>query len=251
MKLFSILILIILITSTDVKSQSLGFGCLGFVGGYGGYTIQNYRPIGLNEYINEFNEIRKNVSKSSMPTFGVVRGFRFGLNFFRTDFDGLVLTAKGYYQKISQDNLAEYKVGSLDASSTFQVDVTTWGVGIDLGTTITPKFVWKVMDIIIVFGNARFRDIYNEAGSSSLIKDYFSEGTNLSYQLGTGFILNIVSNYITLEGTVGFSSFNFDRMKLDDGSYLNINENSNVIMEKFINSAGVTATLQFNLSFPL
>lgn len=186
-----------------------------------------------------------------MPTFAVARGFRFGLNFFRTDFDGLVLTSKGYYQKISQENLSEYKVGSLDASSTFQVDVTTWGFGIDLGTTITPKFIWKVMDIIIVFGNARFREIYNEAGSSSLIKDYFSEESNVSYQLGTGFILNIVSNYITLEGTVGYSSFNFGRMKQNDDTYLTVNENSNIIMENFINSAGVTATLQFNLSFPL
>lgn len=245
------IIIFILFASTDIKPQSLGFGCLGFVGGFGGYSVQNIRPIGLNEYISEFNESRSNVSTSSMPSFAVTRGFRFGVNFFRTDLDGLVLTAKGYYQKLSQDKISEYKVGALDASSTFQIDITTWGVGIDLGTTITPNFIWKVMDIIMVFGESRFRDIYNQAGASSFIKDYESEGTNISYKLGTGFILNIVSNYVSLEGTVGFSSFNFGRMKHEDGTYLTINENSNVIMEKFITSAGVMATIQLNISFPL
>ncbi len=41
------------------QSQAFGFGCLGFVSGYGGYSYQVYKPDGLNGYIAVLNDTRK------------------------------------------------------------------------------------------------------------------------------------------------------------------------------------------------
>ena len=54
-----ILLLLILISfnKLNAQSQSFGFGCLGFVSGYGGYSYQVYKPEGLNGYIAVLNEV--------------------------------------------------------------------------------------------------------------------------------------------------------------------------------------------------
>ncbi|MDR3626737.1 MAG: hypothetical protein P4L45_07880, partial [Ignavibacteriaceae bacterium] len=88
---------IILLPGSSV-CQSFGFGCLGFVGGYGGYSYQKYNATGLNNYVNGFNEDHKDSLSSPMGKFGVASGYRVGINFFRANIKGFILTTKGFYQ---------------------------------------------------------------------------------------------------------------------------------------------------------
>ena len=90
--------------NVNLKAQSFGFGCLGLVGGYAGYTYQIYKPTGLNTYIQTFNLLRKDSLKGSMPNFGKSSGYRVGINFYRADLRGFILTAKGFYQNLGEEN---------------------------------------------------------------------------------------------------------------------------------------------------
>ena len=56
LKYFKIFFLLISISSI-AEAQTFGFGCLGFVGGYGGYSYQDYNAAGLNEYIRYWNSL--------------------------------------------------------------------------------------------------------------------------------------------------------------------------------------------------
>src|ERR1035437_10126384 len=92
--------------NTNVQAQNFGFGCLGLVGGYAGYSYQVYKPTGLNDYIGFFNlnPVRKDSLKGPMQNFGKSAGYRVGVNFFRADIRGLILTAKGFYQDLSEES---------------------------------------------------------------------------------------------------------------------------------------------------
>ena len=81
--------------------QTFGFGCLGFVGGYGGYSYQNYKPGTLNDYIDHFNLLYNDSLSAPLGKFGKADGYRFGLNFFRAKFKGFIITAKGFYQNLT------------------------------------------------------------------------------------------------------------------------------------------------------
>ena len=95
--------------------QSFGFGCLGFVGGYGGYGYQKYNAPGLNNYVKEFNENYKGSLASPMGNFGTETGYRVGINFFRANIRGFILTTKGFYQSLTEKNSAT--INYLTASS--------------------------------------------------------------------------------------------------------------------------------------
>ena len=99
LKIFFLLISI----SSLAEAQTFGFGCLGFVGGYGGFTYQQYNAAGLNDYIrfsNQFENIVDPVDEFSSAT-----GYRVGLNLFRATFEnGIIVTAKGFYQYLSTKN---------------------------------------------------------------------------------------------------------------------------------------------------
>ena len=107
----SSVLLFFLIAASAVNAQSFGFGCLGFVGGYGGYSYQEYKPNGLNNYVDVFNQVRSDSLISPMEKFGKASGYRVGLNFFRAKMDNFVLTTKGYYQLISENHEALEKYG--------------------------------------------------------------------------------------------------------------------------------------------
>ena len=63
------------------KAQTFGFGCLGFVGGYGGFVYQDFNASGLNEYISSFNQTE--FVNTPVNEFTKETGFRVGLNLFR------------------------------------------------------------------------------------------------------------------------------------------------------------------------
>ena len=69
--LTKILLVFFLMTFPEVvNAQSFGFGCLGFVGGFGGYSYQQYKPNGLNRYVQNFNAINSDNIENEMSDFG-------------------------------------------------------------------------------------------------------------------------------------------------------------------------------------
>lgn len=246
-----ILIVIFLLNfSTTALAQSFGFGCLGFVGGYGGYSIQNFNPTGLNDYIAVYNEIRNDSLTSPMDKFGQAKGYRVGINFFRAKFTGVILTAKGFYQSLKEkhESLEKFQTGI--KNTTFDLALRNWGVGIDLGIPVTKSLSWKIVDGALHFNNVSLTSTENFPGADTDVKKYTSESA-LGYSVGTGFIFSIIEGYISIEGSAGYTVLSIDKMKLNETTFLTKNENSNEIMENFIEAGGFSALIQLNIGFPL
>jgi hypothetical protein len=92
-KVFNFLLVILIIFSVSKShSQTFGFGCLGFVGGYGGFTYQQFDAKGLNEFIKQWNS--QESIHSQIDEFSFATGYRIGLNLFRATFENnIILTA--------------------------------------------------------------------------------------------------------------------------------------------------------------
>jgi len=237
--------------SGRVNAQAFGFGCLGFVGGYGGYSIQMYKPVGLNNYIGVFNKNRSDSLSVPMGEFGNAKGYRVGVNLFRANLSGLILTFKGFYQSLVEKKSAQiHYTNSGNSSVTYEIDIRGWGAGIDLGTTITGALSWKVIDAAVHFNKVNFKTTTNKPGGQTSYLNYSTDKASIGYSIGTGFILEIIDEYISLEGLAGYSVFSIDTVQLSDGTQLTLNENSSAPMKDFISSGGFNAVIQLNIGFP-
>jgi hypothetical protein len=236
---------------TDSNAQSFGFGCLGFVGGYGGYSYQEYKPAGLNGYINFLNDIRGDSLITPMENFGKAQGYRVGLNFFRAKVKSFVLTTKGYYQSISEKHEALKVFGPATSSTTMKLEMRNWGIGVDLGISITKWMSWKIVDGALNFNDVTLTRTENMTGAQTTIKKYKSKSTNLGYSIGTGLIVEIIDEYFSIEGLAGYTELTIDNLQMDDGTLLTRNETTDYPMTNFINGGGFNAVIQFNLGFPL
>jgi hypothetical protein len=233
------------------QSQAFGFGCLGFVSGYGGYSYQVYKPDGLNGYIAVLNDIREDSLVSPMNSFGKASGYRVGINLFRAKVTNFILTAKGYYQSITEKHESLEKLYTGTRSTTFKLDLKNWGIGVDVGISVTNSLSWKVIDGALNFNNVTFTNTENSSGAHTTVKKYKTASTSLGYSVGTGFILEVIDEYFSIEGVAAYTELSTGQLQLDDGTVLTVNENSNIAMDNFISSGGFNAVIQFNVGFPL
>lgn len=248
---FTAMFVIWLLSVSGIKAQSFGFGCFGFVSGYGGYSYQRYEPKGLNDYIKVFNQIRKDSLVTPMSDFAKVSGYRVGLNFFRAKIENFVLTTKGYYQSLSEkhESLEKFETGT--RVTTTKLDLRNWSVGIDLGIIITDWVSWKIIDGAVHFNNAILTNTENLTGAQTFVKKFKTKSASFGYSIGTGFILDIIDDYVSIEGTAAYTQITIDSLQHDDGTYLTKNENTTSPMENFIESGGFNAVIQLNIGFPL
>ncbi len=234
MKKFSNILLLTLLLSLTTKAQTCGFGCLGMSGFYGGYTVQEYDAVGLNDIVS------KEIPNESFKTkFGRAKGYRVGANIFRANFSGFFVTAKGFYQFL--DEAHQYKLSS--DTKDYKLKLNYWGLGLDLGFS-----VFSLLDLKLIEGGATIYTTKFEIsqGNNSVVKKYEDIKTDLSYYVGTGLIFHLVPNYLSLEGTAFYSIFQIDKLEDAKGQSLNeVGSNPIIAGKKF----GVT--VQLNLGLPL
>ncbi|MDP3684577.1 MAG: hypothetical protein Q8S01_11675 [Ignavibacteria bacterium] len=242
---------ILLFVSANLHAQDFGFGCLGLVGGFAGYGIQTYQTKGINDRVDFFNTKYKTSLNSSMKNFGQAAGFRFGINFFEQRFSGFNLSFNGFYQKLSEQNKAIRDSVHIEIAKTFEMKITTFGLGVDFGTHITEILNWKILKVAVIFSQADFIESEDRPGLLTEKNDYKSSKTNIGYSLTTGFVVYLIGNYISLEGSAGYNLFRFEQLKKEDGTSLTVNEKSNQPMPVAIANGGLAGVIQLNFSFPL
>ncbi len=244
---------LILLISPKLYSQTFGFGCLGFVGGYGGFTYQQYDAEGFNEFIKQWNN--QESIHSAMEEFNSATGYRVGLNFFRATFpNNIIVTAKGYYQSLDKTNKAVLGGINTDGEYSLDIDMRNWAVGIDVGWEFTSFVSWKVIDGAIHFNNLQLTET-TSTETEAIIGKYESDGSNIGYSIGTGIIFAIIKDYISIEGLAGYTHISIDNLYNDQGTpFLNLvspTEQSTGDEGKFIASGGFTAVVQLNVGFPI
>jgi hypothetical protein len=243
LKHFKIIFVIILFTSV-LKAQTFGFGCLGFVGGYGGYSYQNYNAAGLNEYIRYWNALE--FVHSPLDEFSSASGYRVGLNLFRATFEnGIIVTAKGFYQYVNEKNKATVGGSTNTDNHTMELTFKSWSLGFDVGWQFTKVISWKILDGSLNFNNVTLTQTTDLPGESDVNK-YKSDSGVLGYSLGTGIIVAI-NQYVSIEGLAGYTYIVIDNVYSDNSEpFLNTN-----YKDKFIDSGGFSTVIQLNVGFPL
>lgn len=227
-------------------AQTCGFGCLGLSGVFAGYSQMEYSPNGLNNFINA------TYSQDHIQNyFGTAKGIKVGGNIFRATFDNYFLTAKGYYQFAQEENVfrpKDYELMSRNFEKNLKYQLNHWGVGLDFGIPILSFIDLKIVDGGVTFYNHKLT-ISDNSQTGNDIKEVFENKNNkISYYIGSGLILKLLSNYLSVEGTVFYNSFNVDNL---------YNENNEALLspalgnEKFVSKGGFSASLQINLGFPL
>jgi len=79
-KLFSIVVIgFLILLNSSVQSQTFGFGCLGFFGGYGGVVYQSYKAEGLNQFVKYFNENKFSTLNDPLQEYYGAVGYRVDL----------------------------------------------------------------------------------------------------------------------------------------------------------------------------
>jgi hypothetical protein len=235
---------------SSLNAQQIGFGCLGLVGGFGGYQYQKYKATGLNAYMNDFNSVAKDSLSSGFKHFGTLTGYRLGINFYRQNFQGLVFTIKGFYSSVSEKSSANYN--SLGGNKTYSLELKSSnpGVGVDIGLAVTSALHWKVVDAGLTYGDIKLTKSYNTVNGMMPDEEYSVNKTHLGYSVGTGFIFYIIEKYVSLEGTVGINNFSVDYFKNNSDALFSYLSSQNPV-KNAIETGGFSTTIQLNVGFPL
>lgn len=250
---FLTIIFFVITFTIPCHCQTFGFGCLGFVGGYGGYSYQKYNPAGLNEYIRFWNSLE--YVHSPLNEFSSADGYRLGLNFFRATFENnIMITAKGFYQYLNENDKATVGGSTNTDNHTMDLTLKSWSVGLDVGWEFTKVISWKILDGSLNFNNVTLTQTTDLPGESDVSK-YKSDSGVIGYSIGTGVIVAIIKDYVSFEGLAGYSFLVVDNVYDANGTpFLNpvqIPEQAIWTESKFIESGGFTAVLQLNVGFPL
>jgi len=240
-----------------VYAQTFGFGCLGFVSGYGGFTYQQYDAARLNNFVVGFNQSKSSSLQSSLDEFSSAGGYRVGINFFRAAFPaGFFITAKGYYQSLGKTNSTSENTGTSTVDYDFELDLKNWAVGFDVGMNIFDRLSWKIIDGAFHFNNVSLTSTENSPGVTTVTK-YESDAGVLGYSIGTGVVVFLIKDYISLEGLAGYTFIQIEEMQTEDGQRFPIVYPDPIPMptddssNNFIDSGGFTAVIQLNIGFPL
>ena len=244
------LISLLLFLPAHAQDQKMGFGCLGLVGGTAGYQVQKFQATGLNSYIGNLNRIHSDSLINPIPEFGRAEGYRFGINFFRQNYSGFVITFKGSYQSLQEKQESRWHAGEGDNTNTLDLKINQFSLGVDLGTTLFSVLDWKVIDASLLLSSAKLVHTENFPGKPTVKTEYKSDGNSFGYSFGSGFILHLIKNYISVEGTIGYAFFTIDKIKDPESDYLQTSDPSSPVTN-FIENGGLTGIIQLNIGFPL
>lgn len=167
-KYFCIVVIgLLILVNSSVRSQTFGFGCLGFFGGYGGIVYQSYKAEGLNQFVKYFNEMKSSTLNDPLQDYYGAVGYRVGINFFRAHWQSrFILTAKGYYQSLSRTRETSETLPDGNINYSYELDLKNWALGIDFGYAITSFLSWKIIDGAVHFNNVSLTNTVNSTGET-------------------------------------------------------------------------------------
>ena len=227
---------------TTLHAQSFGFGCLGLSGFYAGISQEQYDASGINDYLMDY-QLLSNTLISTPIKFQKGTGYRIGANFFRAKFNKVFITAKGYYQFLKEEHTVSENSSS-SIISKYTLSLNHWGVGVDIGTNLFWVLDWKILEGHVTFFSGDFTSEYSQDNVSLNNTKYSLDKTQIGYYVGSGLILHLIPDYISIEGTAGFNFVKIDKLKGTDAS------GNELFINNAIPDGGFSVTIQLNVGFP-
>lgn len=237
------LALIFLLPAAVIKSQTFGFGCLGLSGFYAGFSQQQYIVDGLNDYIKLNNY---GPAPSSVVEFKKGSGYRIGANFFRAKFENFFISAKGFYQ-FMRENLEQNQTAQNSVfKNKYQLSMNHWGLAVDIGVPLLSIIDLKIIEGGVVFYNTEFVHTVLENDKQLYELKYEPANKKVNYYIASGLLIHIVPDYISIEGTAGYSFLKYDQFDLKTELTVGAGKITNPVAK-----GGFLATVQLNIGFPL
>ncbi len=225
--------------SMQIKAQTCGFGCLGLSGFYGGYTFQRYNADELNNFING------QILNTNRVNFEQTQGVRVGANLFRAKFENYFITAKAFFQFLKEKKSSNSLTLEGQTKQEFELKQDYWGIGFDFGIPITDFFDIKFVEAGINFYNIDLKQTTYVSNEKIDEIKYKAPEIKIGYYLGSGLIIHLIKDYVSLEGTAFYSFAEFKSLESADRN-LDINSTTNLIENNRI-----SGSVQLNLGFPL
>ncbi len=233
--------IIIFAFSSLNHAQSFGFGCLGLSGFYGGYSQQEYKADGINQFSKENYS---GFSTGNNIKFQKGTGFRIGANIFRAKFDDVFITFKGFFQFLKEEHEIVDDVSQGILKNKYKLSMNHWGLGLDFGFPLFSFIDLKLIEGGVAFYNSDFEYQSMLDDTQQIEKKYSPEKVQLGYYVGSGLILHLIKDYISIEGTAAFVSIKIDKMLIDTEDKTPMNS------LKAIEKGGFIGTVQLNVGFP-
>ncbi|MGD8780496.1 MAG: hypothetical protein PVH88_16205 [Ignavibacteria bacterium] len=235
-----IAVVVLIYGANQIKAQTCGFGCLGLSGFYGGYSIQSYKAEELNNYITE------KILLSSSIAFEQSKGIRVGVNLFRAKFQNYFITAKGYFQFLKENKTTNNLASEGQTKHEFELKQDYWGIAFDFGIPVTDFFDFKLVEAGVNFYNMDLTHAVFLSNEKINETKYETPEMEIGYYLGSGLIIHLIKDYVSLEGTAFYSFVEFQSLESKRNEKIELYSNSNLL-----ESSGISGTLQLNLGFPL
>lgn len=248
-KVIKYLILVLFLSGTysiNISAQSCGFGCLGLSGIYGGYTVQNYDAKNLTDFVK--SQLSDDIES---PDYGQGTGFKVGANIFRAKFDGFFISAKGFYQFLEENYQVEVNTQFVD-NEKYEFSSNYFGFGLDFGFDIVNLISLKLVEGGLTFHDAEFRVTTTLKDDAVSINEtslkYTNDKLKIGYYVGTGLIIHLIQDYVSIEGTAFYSIYDINNLSREtiSGSVAGLLPQG----QKTISSGGFGATVQLNIGFP-
>ncbi len=238
-----IILLVLFFVGSSVRSQTCGFGCLGLSGVFAGYTNQLYSARGLEDLTTQFRTDYGFPAKDF--NFNKAEGFKIGANIFRADFTDYFFTAKAFYQFLKEEKNNFSELNNLPTEEKYIVNLNNWGVGLDFGIPLLSFVDFKIVEGGITFFNSSYTGEIKEGGKEKSKIEYEDFKTDIGYYVGTGLIIHLIRDYVTVEGTAFFHQFEIKKM-------IPFRKSQNFpVYESFVDKSGFGATIQMNFGIPL
>jgi hypothetical protein len=176
------------------------------------------------------------------------QGFRVGMNIVRARYEKYFFTVKGYYQflKEEQNVLAVYPDKTSDLKSKFELN--HWALGFDFGIPLVRFMDWKIINGSIKFFNTELTNQIVEKNSVVYQAKFSTPEIAVGYSIGTGLVIHIIENYISIEATGLYNFTTIDELINDNNSEHFPVEGSNVSL---VNNGGFSGVVQVNIGIPL
>jgi hypothetical protein len=258
MKKISVVLLVFILFSSSslIKAQSACCG-LDVIGGmllesgiYGGYGAQQFSATGFNDFIKVYNENRPTLT-DKMDEFGFSHGWKVGANIVQLQDDDMLYGLNFFYQQLQEKHEATALINNVPAKREYALTLISYGFGISFSYVLNNSFDFKIADLKMTWTNAKLINKYSEGTNPSTEEVLKNPEANIGGQISTGIVYYPFPPYISLEANVGYSYFTIDQMQFESGQYLSQNENSNELMENFIDGGGFFAFAQLNIAIPI
>lgn len=242
-KIFGI-ILIYLLASSTISAQTFGFGCLGLSGFYGGYGIHTYDATGINSRL----DYKYSFTNLDPPKFERSTGFRVGANLLRADFESIFITAKGFFQFGKEEHsVTSDGQNNTQIDENYELQSNHWGIALDFGLPIFSFLQLKLIEGGITFYDIEYKENTYENETLIIENTYKNDSADISYYLGTGIIIVLVKDYVSIEGTAMYHFYKIETLE---------HTGDNRVMRTFedypvIENGKFAAAVQLNIGFPL